>query len=126
MSFKIDFTEFNKKFDKLSDKFTDKYADEATYNALAALKFDADNIKPTTPKKIGTLRSAVIFENKGMKTKTAASLTWKMPYARKLHEAPENWNWSKEGSGPDYVESKLRTRKEVYLEIMGRTYKSKI
>jgi len=132
VSFKIDFSKFNRQFDHLSKKFTGKYSDEAMFNALSALKYDADNIEPTTPKKEGTLRSSVAFEGKGSSLKSVAKLVWNMPYAAYQHEGKRKdgthvvQNYSEPGSGAKYVDKKLEKRGKIYRDIMGRTFKSKI
>lgn len=125
MSFTIDASKFEKEFKDLDKKFRGKYGEEAMIKALQALKIDADTITPTVPKEIGTLRSDVIFEVKNKIGQIVGELIWNQKYAARLHEAPNGWNWTEPGSGPDYAGSKLEKRGDKYLAVMGMVYKSK-
>jgi hypothetical protein len=125
MSLTIDSSQFTREFKKLNDKFIGKYGDEAIMKAAFALRFDAEDISPTVPKKIGTLRSEVKFKPVSSRLRKGVDVVWTQKYAARLHYAPKTWKFSEPGSGPDYVESKLRTRGQKYLAVMGLVYKSK-
>lgn len=132
MSFTIDFSDFDKEFKKLDKKMLTTYEDEALFNAATSLKFDADNIDPTTPiGKTGDLRGSVAFEGKTKGQKKTINVVWKMPYAAYQHEGKREdgthvvMNYTQSGSGSKYASKKLETRGKIYRDIMGMTIKSK-
>lgn len=119
-SLTMDFSEFNKKFDKLNREVTGKLEEKGMFRALSALKHDAENVVPTVPKKIGTLRSEVEFDIKVQGKKSVeGTIIYTMPYATRLHEAPESWNFSEPGSGPKFLLSKLIVYGKKYRDIIG-------
>jgi hypothetical protein len=125
VSLTIDSSQFTREFKKLNDKFIGKYGDEAIMKAAFAFRSDAEDISPTVPKKIGTLRSDVKFVRVSSRLRKGVDVVWTQKYAARLHNAPPTWKFSEPGSGPDYAESKLRTRGQKYLAVMGLVYKSK-
>jgi hypothetical protein len=40
-------------------------------------------------------------------------------YAARLHEAPDGWDWTLEGSGPKYLETKLARHKDDSMKIIA-------
>jgi hypothetical protein len=122
--FEIDFSSFDKRFFEYALKTAPAAAEKGMFEALAALKNDADNVTPQTPFLDGNLRGdytmilegitqSKLVENSGGKGKDhkkggakpaerygakdiIAKLIFRMPYAAKWHEAVnKKVNWTK-------------------------------
>jgi hypothetical protein len=98
-------------------------SEKAVFDALSALKLDADRISPKTPKRIGTLRSETEKDIKQIGDRVVGKITWTMPYAERLHEGDEDWNWSLGGSGPQYVRDKIKKFANKYINVAARVFR---
>lgn len=130
MSMTFDFKEFNRRLEKLDENFTGKWAEKGMFNAINALKIDADTIPPTTPKKIGILRTEVKREVTQKKDSVVGELEYEMPYAAYQHRGKRQSgshvvkNYSEPGSGKEFVSKKQKLFGEKYRNIIGLTLKA--
>lgn len=108
-----------------------------TLGALALAR-DTVTVENTVPKVEGTLRGSVSIHVQGKCVATGkdlglaesepmtgatekgrdgilGSVGFNMIYAHRLHEGDEDWNWSQEGSGPKYLESKMAANPDKYF-----------
>jgi hypothetical protein len=151
-TFNLDWTNFNERFLEYALKTAPEAAEKGMFEALSELKNDADNVTPKTPLLEGNLRGDVtlilegitqskIVEKSGGKSPghrkggaTAAErhgakdiiakIVFRMPYAAKWHEAVnKKVNWSEDGAGPKYLESKLAMFKTKYMKIVAAAVK---
>ena len=103
----LDTSKFMSKF-KNTMGLIDKTANAAAYDVGYAVIKDSSKFAPTTPKKVGDLRaSGKVEKAKVSKDRVEVEIGFDMPYAAKLHEAPDSWNWTESGSGPKYLERTL-------------------
>ena len=143
--YSADFREFDRKFLNAALIKYPEAAEKGLFEALSELKNDADNVPPRTPHLEGNLRGDYTFildgirnvkivEKSGGKGSNHApggekpvlrpnakniivKLIFRMPYAARWHETTADINWSEDGVGPKYVESKLATFGEKYMGI---------
>lgn len=116
----FDFSEFDKRFFKLTmKKVPDAYI-EAMIAVLPKILKDAITEEPRAPHKTGHLwRRQKIELPKKIGKKIEAIFGFNVPYAAKVHEAPDNWKWTLEGSGSKFLEVKLiRNKEKYYFEIV--------
>jgi hypothetical protein len=89
---------------KTIDETSEKSAVETGY----AIIKDCAKFLPTTPKDKGDLRASGKVERPKLSgNKIEIEFGFNMPYAARIHEAPESWNWTEPGSGPKYLEKTL-------------------
>ncbi|MCK4761978.1 MAG: hypothetical protein KAW12_07250 [Candidatus Aminicenantes bacterium] len=85
---------------------------------------DADTIEPKTPHLEGNLRGSKkvgLVENS--KKEFSIEFGFDQPYAGALHEREKPTNWSEEGVGPKYLQSKLARFMDKYKRIFGLAIK---
>jgi len=149
--FELDFSSFNRAFFEYALKIAPAAAEKGMWEALRALKADCDNVIPKTPLLEGNLRgdhtlilegitqSKVEEKSGGMGkdhkrggasaiqhiAEIIAKLIFRMPYAAKHHEAVNRKiNWSEEGVGPKYVETKLMAFGKRYFGMVASAVKA--
>ena len=59
----------------------------------------------------------------GLRDAVGGIVAFNTPYAARLHEGHEGWEWSETGSGPKYLESKMQRNAQVYIAEVVRTIK---
>ena len=147
-SYKMDFSDFNRKFLTHAVKTCPAAAEKGMFEAISALKNDADSVVPKTPHDQGNLRgdydiiikgitqSTVMSKSEGKGTQhfksgeapaerfgaenIIAQLVFRMPYAAKWHEAVgRKINWSESGVGPKFLESKMMMFNPKYMSIVA-------
>ena len=113
--FYLDFSDFNRGFEKIVEDEWPEHAQMGLFQAGALLIRDAITEEPTAPKKTGHLRRSQLIkpiEQKGLFI--GIEVGFNVPYAGKLHEAPNGTNWTEPGSGPKFIETKMAKNKEKY------------
>jgi hypothetical protein len=84
------------------------YGVQAVLKAEAAIKMglgkSAEDLlrksRDVAPKEFGTLRASGFTSVEGNR----AAVSYDTPYALRLHEGSEGWNWTMSGTGPKYLE----------------------
>ena len=146
-SFTLDWSDFDRKFLEYATKTAPAAAEKGMFEALSALKNDADNVQPRTPHLHGDLRGDYTFILEGITqskiqefgskhkgsgkpaerfgaTSIIVQLILRMPYAAKWHEAVNRKiNWSEPGVGPKYLESKMMMYFKKYIGIVAMRVK---
>lgn len=122
----FNFTNFNKGFTKIVMNTIPKLAEEGLFIAGARLIKDAIMQEPRAPHLTGHLwRNQLIKAIKDDRQIIGVSAGFNVPYAARLHEAPNNWAWTLKGSGPKFLESKLAVNKDNYMELAANHIRSK-
>jgi hypothetical protein len=144
----FDTTDFDKKFQRLIKTAIPELIEKGMGVAMLDLMGDCNNMIPTVPRKEGTLRGSVsIFvQNKLVSTgeglpgakagkanldysaaisfdKYEGVIGYNVPYAAKMHEGI-GFKFTEPSSGPKYLESKLLTRRDVYMRDIADTIKA--
>lgn len=123
MSFKLNASEYLKNTGKLLENLPDM-GNRCLLKLGDKVHRDANNIEPRTPHLEGNLRSVVVIEI----TENGTVIIWfQMPYAARWHEAtdPEP-NWSEQGVGPKYLESKLVRFKDDYGRFLTTLWQEEL
>lgn len=147
MNIHFDSSDFQKKFGIVAKKTIPALVEKGLGRAMLDLMNDCVMEVPTVPLKEGWLRgSASIFvQNKFIadstslpSAKAGKALTvyaeniaphqfigligFNTSYAAKLHESI-GYHFSEPSSGPKYLESKMITKKNVYMRVIAETIK---
>lgn len=113
----MDFKDFDKKFDRLVKKTIPEVAGQALFEVGPYILRDAIMEEPRAPHLWGGLwRSQRVLKPEFQAMAIMVTVGFNIAYAARLHEAPNNWNWTLPGSGPKYLESKLIKNKRKYME----------
>jgi len=129
MSFKMDFTAFDKTFFPLVVKRIPKSAEKGFVNAAWEMLRDADKEAPQTPKEFGDLRGSKKVEKpKILSNEISIEAGYTSKYATRQHEAePGQFNYTKNKGasqpGPKFLQSKMVRHKKKYIEIVALTIK---
>jgi hypothetical protein len=115
VEFSIDFKNFEMGFLKATMTLYPEAAKKAFFQAGALLIRDAITEMPTVPKKTGHLRREQLVIPAPDQIGVWAGFN--TPYAARVHEAPNTWQWSEPGSGPKFLESKLIKNRDKYLKF---------
>ncbi len=125
MGMTIDFSDFEKGFKKVTTKVVPKQAAEGLFKGGNELLRDAIKIAPKVPVDIGDLKASAKV-NKAEITKDGIELIagFDIEYAARWHElSPDEDSriaWTLPGSGRKYLESKMVTLKNKYMEIAAK------
>ena len=113
----MDFKDFNKGFKLIIEKTVPDLAQAGLFKAGALLIRDAIMEEPKAPHLKGHLwRSQKIEKLEEGDKIIGVQVGFDVPYAARLHEAPNNWNWTLDGSGPKFLEAKMATNPNKYIE----------
>lgn len=113
----FNFTNFNKGFKRIMEVTIPGLAQEGLFLAGAILIRDAILDEPKVPHLTGHLwRSQKIEAIKEDNKLIAVMVGFDTPYAARLHEAPNNWNWTLDGSGPKFLEAKIAGNPDKYIK----------
>ncbi len=125
MSFKMDFTAFDKTFFPLVEKKIPNSGEKGLVNAAWEMLRDADKEAPQTPKEFGDLRGSRKVDNPKI-TSNAISIEagYTSKYATRQHEAEPgqfNYTTNKGASrpGPKFLQTKMVRHKKKYMEIVA-------
>jgi len=131
MSFKMDFTAFDKTFFPLVIKGIPKSAEKGLVNAAWEMLKDADEEAPQTPFDKSFLRgSRKVEEPKITKNEISIAAGYNSEYAAYQHEGERKdgthkvKKYTKERvsqPGPKFLQSKMVRHKERYIEIVAET-----
>jgi len=125
-AYRLDFKDFNKKYGIIMKKTIPEAIEKGLFEAISALKIDADNEPPRTPHLGGDLRAE--YEIKTFLKELMAELTYEMPYAHRWHEAEPGtviWSEADQGVGPKYVETKMARHKDSYMGVVAESIRTK-
>jgi len=119
----IDTKDFDIKFPKVTGKDIPEALAKAAYAVAGMIIRDAIMEEPRVPHLTGNLwRSQKIERPRIEKGEITIELGFDAEYAAAVHEMPSNVDWTMEGSGPKFLESKVIKNKEKYMaEIARRT-----
>ena len=113
----MDFKSFNKGFTRIIEKTVPDLAQAGLFKAGALLIRDAIMEEPKAPHLTGHLwRNQKIEKLEEGNKLIGVAVGFDVPYAARLHEAPNNWNWTLDGSGPKFLEAKMATNPNKYIE----------
>jgi len=143
----FDTSDFDKKFKQLMKNAIPELVEKGLGKAMLDLMNDCVMEVPTVPLKEGFLRgsASVFVQNtlvatgeglsgaKAGKANTSHAegiglgkyvgvIGFNVPYAAKMHEGVD-FHFSEPSSGPKYLESKLITKKNVYMRVIAETIK---
>jgi len=77
-------------------------------NVLNDIIDDVDNVEPKIPVKTGKLKDSV---KTNIDQNNNGTVQWEAPYSVAVHEAVGEIDWSRDGSGPQFVRSKITNQK---------------
>jgi len=117
-NFELDTKDFDLKFDQLNNKELPEAIKNALLQTGALIIDDAINEEPRVPHKTGHLWRSQRIEIESKKGSHSLLVGFNTEYAARLHEAPKAWNWTLEGSGPKYLESKLLKFNKKYISFI--------
>ncbi len=132
MSFKIDFTAFNKTFFPLVDKKIPNSGEKGLVNAAWEMLKDADDEAPQTPKEVGDLRgSRKVEAPKITRNEISVKAGYNSEYAAYQHEGERKSGTHKvkkyttdrgaSQPGPKFLQTKMVRHKEKYIGIAAKT-----
>ncbi len=131
MSFKLDFTAFNKTFFPLTLKKIPESARKGLANAAFEMLYDADNEAPQTPDEIGDLKgSRKIEEPKITNKEISIKAGYDSEYAAYQHEGERkdgthkvrNYTTTKVPQpGPKFLQTKMVRHKKKYIGIAAES-----
>ncbi|GAH48533.1 unnamed protein product, partial [marine sediment metagenome] len=100
--------DFDIKFGDVTGKLIPEASARAVFQTGAMIIRDAILEEPRAPWKSGHLwREQKIEQPKIEHGEISVEVGFDTEYAARLHEAPDNWDWTLPGSGPKYLEAKL-------------------
>jgi hypothetical protein len=123
--FMLDLKDFGSKFNWCCLHLWPDLAGKALFHAAAHWVRDAIMEEPRAPHKTGTLWNSQCPGGSENQVDVGPTITtssieclagFNVGYAARLHEAPSNWNWTLEGSGPKYLEAKAARHKDDYMK----------
>ena len=112
----MDFKDFNIGFKKIIEKTIPDLGQAGLFKSGALLIKDAITVEPKAPHLHGHLWRSQKIEKlieEGMNI--GVQVGFDVPYAARLHEAPNNWNWTLDGSGPKFLEAKMAADPNKYI-----------
>lgn len=119
-SFTLDTRDFDIGFEKFTEKTIPKNAESGMLRAGAVVIKDTIMEEPRAPHKTGHLwRSQLILAPERKPGEIFLFLGFNVPYAAPLHESPVELDWTMEGSGTKFLESKLLRNAKKYLGIIA-------
>jgi hypothetical protein len=147
MEIVFDSSDFQEKFGKIVKTTVPSLVEKGLGRAMLDLMNDCVMEVPTVPLKEGWLRGSgsIFVQNKfrGDSTnlpsaKAGNALTsyvenipagkfvgiigWNVPYAAKMHEGID-FHFSEPSSGPKYLESKMVSKRNTYMQVIANTIK---
>jgi len=123
---KLDYRQVEKSLDKLL-KSTDKIAVKGVRAAAFKLVEDSKMKKPRAPHLHGHLWTQHIIDAPQFKINLiSVRVGSSTPYAARLHQGEESWNWTLAGSGPKWIITKIMAYGKDYLKIQYEVIKKGI
>jgi hypothetical protein len=103
----MDFTNFDAGFKDLINNVIPGHAQKGLFQAGALIIKYAITEEPRAPHLTGHLWRSQKIEVIKESGYIGVAVGFNTSYAAKLHEAPSNWNWTMQGSGPKYLETPM-------------------
>ena len=123
--FTVDAQDFYKKFPDVTQRQIPSLVEKGLYYAGQLLMRDALMQQPFAPHEWGGL-----WRSEDVKQAVKKSGAWvlecgfNIEYAARLHEAPDGWDWTLEGSGPKYLETKMARYRDVYMAAVAQVIRT--
>ena len=120
--FFVDTREFDVHFARVVSNTIPKLTNKGLYHAAAEALRDADLEEPFLPVDKKDLRgSKEIHPSKDL-FDLFVEFGFNIIYAARLHEDGKlDWNWTRPGSGPKFLEIKLKRNKDKYIKTVAVT-----
>lgn len=113
--------DFDIKFPRVCNKEIPEAYAMAAYKIAATVLRDAIVEEPRAPHKTGNLwRSQQVERPQILAGEVNIELGFNTEYAAAVHEMPANTDWTMDGSGPKFLESKLIKNKEKYMAEIAK------
>ncbi len=122
--FFMDTRDFDQRFSKIVQNTIPKHTNMGLMKAAAEALRDADLEKPYLPVDKKDLRGSKEIRGSKDLFELFVEFGFNIIYAAKLHEKGKvDWNWTREGSGPKFLSTKLIRFKDKYIKIVAVTIK---
>jgi hypothetical protein len=108
----FDDSDFQQKFGILVSKVMPALLEKAGFQTGTLVIADAIKEEPRAPHKFGRLWNSQTIKVRVVDHRVEIVLGFNTQYAARLHEAPDGWNWTLDGSGPKYLSTKLARHKD--------------
>jgi len=123
--FSVDAQDFWKKFPDVTQRQIPSLTERGLYYAGQLLMRDAKMQRPYLPHKWGGLwRSEDVRQAVKKSGRWELEAGFNIEYAAALHEAPDNWTWTLEGSGPKFLEIPMAQNRDVYMAAVAQVISS--
>ena len=117
--FFMDYSLFQTSFAKYAKTTFKQKAKKGAFKAGSMIIQDALKEEPKVPREIGDLQASHVVKPDNNPLSLKVTIGFNKEYAAKLHEAPDNWNWTLPGSGPKYLSTPLSVNKEKYAAFIA-------
>jgi hypothetical protein len=119
-TFTFNYEEFIQGLGRTSNLITRMLIPKALFKAWGKILAWAIKEEPRVPHKQGRLWASQTIEGCIIiGDEISMDGGFNTEYAARLHEAPDGWNWTLEGSGPKYLETKLARHKDDVMKIIA-------
>ena len=117
--FYVDTRDFDHHFSRVVANTIPKLTNKGLVKAAAEALRDADLEKPFLPIDKKDLRGSKEIHGSKDLFELFVEFGFNIIYAAKMHEGKVDWNWSRTGSGPKFLSSKLTRYKDKYIKIVA-------
>jgi len=118
--------DFDRTFPRVTEKDIPQDVADAYREVVPLILKDAIMEDPRVPHKTGNLwRSQKIEIPKIERGQVTIEFGFNADYAAYVHEMPEQTNWTMDGSGPKFLESKLSRNGSRYFERIAEKVRAK-
>lgn len=122
--FHVDTRDFDKHFSRVVMNTIPKLTNKGLVNAANEALRDADLKKPFLPIDKHDLQGSKEVHGSRDLFELFVEFGFNIIYAARLHEEGKvGWNWSRTGSGPKFLSTKLVRYKDKYIQIVAATIK---
>jgi hypothetical protein len=122
--FYVDSRDFDKHFSRVVANTIPKLTNKGLVNAAGEALRDADLKEPYLPVDEKNLRGSKEIHGSKDLFELFVEFGFNMIYAAYLHEKGKvGWNWTRPGSGPKFLSTKLVRYKDKYIKIVAVTIK---
>lgn len=120
--FKVDTRSFDINFDKVIKNVIPKLVHKGLFNAANEALRDADVEAPHLPIDEHNLQGSREVHLPKNLNDLFVEFGYNIVYAARLHEdGLPSWNWTRPGSGPKFLTTKLIRNKDKYMRIVALT-----
>lgn len=118
----VDTRDFDRHFSRVVANTIPKLTNQGLMKAAAEALRDADLEKPFLPIDKKDLRGSKEIHGSKDLFELFVEFGFNIIYAAKLHEKGRvDWNWTRPGSGPKFLSTKLIRFKDKYIKIVAVT-----